>query len=105
MNDKVRIQINDCPHEADAGMTVAAALASCDNNNDGGCTRLSVTGMARAPVCGMGICQECRVSIDGQPHQLACQTLCRPGMQVSTLEYALRESPIDMLESACSTIS
>jgi succinate dehydrogenase/fumarate reductase-like Fe-S protein len=31
----------------------------------------------------MGVCQECRVSIDGQ-RRLACQTLCRDGMQVET---------------------
>ena len=47
-------------------------------------TRRSVTGMLRGPVCGMGVCQECRVMIDGRAHQLACQTLCASGMQVLT---------------------
>jgi succinate dehydrogenase/fumarate reductase-like Fe-S protein len=31
----------------------------------------------------MGICQECRVMIDGR-RRLACQTLCRDGMHVDT---------------------
>jgi succinate dehydrogenase/fumarate reductase-like Fe-S protein len=31
----------------------------------------------------MGICQECRVTIDGQ-RRLACQTSCSAGMQVET---------------------
>ena len=37
-----------------------------------------------APVCGMGICYQCRVTIDGTPHRLACQTLCRDAMEVVT---------------------
>ncbi len=61
------------------GTTVAAALARCGD----GSTRTSVSGMRRAPFCGMGICQECRVTIDGR-RRLACQTLCQAGMQVET---------------------
>ena len=61
------------------GTSVAAALALGSD----GCTRTSVSGQRRAPLCGMGICQECRVTIDGR-RRLACQTLCRDGMQVQT---------------------
>ncbi len=61
------------------GTSVAAALALGGD----GCTRTSVSGQRRAPLCGMGICQECRVSIDGV-RRLACQTLCRDGMRVET---------------------
>lgn len=61
------------------GTSVAAALALAGD----GCTRTSVSGHRRAPLCGMGICQECRVTIDGR-RRLACQTLCRDGMQVET---------------------
>jgi len=32
----------------------------------------------------MGICYECRVTINGEPHARSCQILCRPGMQVVT---------------------
>ncbi|AZC23147.1 MULTISPECIES: (2Fe-2S)-binding protein [Pseudomonas] len=59
------------------GISVAAALAVSGNSR----TRLSCTGSPRAAFCGMGICQECRMTIDGR-RQLACQTLCRDGMQV-----------------------
>ncbi|OWP47962.1 2Fe-2S iron-sulfur cluster-binding protein [Pseudomonas nitroreducens] len=62
-----------------AGTTVAAALVLGGD----GTTRTSVSGQRRAPLCGMGVCQECRVTIDGQ-RRLACQTLCRDGMQVET---------------------
>ena len=34
--------------------------------------RRSVTGEPRAPLCGMGVCAECRVTIDGRV-QLSCQ--------------------------------
>ncbi|SEI18930.1 (2Fe-2S)-binding protein [Pseudomonas asplenii] len=61
------------------GTTVAAALALGGD----GCSRTSVSGQRRAPLCGMGICQECRVSIDGY-RRLACQTLCQDGMRVET---------------------
>jgi sarcosine oxidase subunit alpha len=45
---------------------------------------LSVSGEPRGPLCGMGICFECRVTIDGRAHQRACQIPCRSGMQVWT---------------------
>jgi sarcosine oxidase subunit alpha len=32
----------------------------------------------------MGVCFECRVTIDGEPNQRSCQTLCREGMEVQT---------------------
>jgi D-hydroxyproline dehydrogenase subunit gamma len=46
--------------------------------------RRSVSGEARGPVCGMGICFECRVTIDGEAHVRSCQTLCQDGMDVRT---------------------
>ncbi|PWV64422.1 2Fe-2S iron-sulfur cluster-binding protein [Plasticicumulans acidivorans] len=62
-----------------AGTSVAAALALAGD----GCSRSALNGTRRAPLCGMGVCQECRVSIDGQ-RRLACQTPCRDGMRVET---------------------
>lgn len=38
----------------------------------------------RGPLCGMGICFECRVTLNGRPHERSCQTVCQPGMEVST---------------------
>lgn len=62
-----------------SGTTVAAALMSVGDH----CSRTSISGQRRAPLCGMGICQECRVNIDGL-RRLACQTLCHDGMRVET---------------------
>ena len=62
------------------GSTVAAAVLIS------GVTafRHSVTGQPRAPLCGMGICYECRVTINGEPHARSCQIVCLPGMAVVT---------------------
>ncbi|WP_248796346.1 2Fe-2S iron-sulfur cluster-binding protein [Pseudomonas sp. MWU13-2105] len=71
--------LDGCTLRVAEGTSVAAALALAGD----GCTRTAVTGQRRAPLCGMGICQECRVNIDGR-RRLACQTLCRDGMHVET---------------------
>jgi predicted molibdopterin-dependent oxidoreductase YjgC len=65
-----------------AGSSVAAALRVAGGM---GVARTSVTGQLRAPFCGMGVCQECRVRIDGR-RRLACQTVCADGMRVETSE-------------------
>jgi sarcosine oxidase subunit alpha len=79
----VRITIDDVTVECDRGTSVAAALL-----NRGGPAawhvRTSVTGMPRGPLCGMGVCFECRATIDGQPHQRTCQLPVRDGMEVRT---------------------
>ena len=71
------LHINGQPVQVVSGTTVAAAMAQASMS----VTRTSVSGQPRTPVCGMGICQECRVRINGRV-RLACQTLCAPGMQV-----------------------
>jgi predicted molibdopterin-dependent oxidoreductase YjgC len=76
----VSIKINGQTNNVPAGISVAAAIALSGNLG----TRISISGQIRAPLCGMGICQECRVQINGRAHQLACQTACRPGMEIET---------------------
>ena len=61
-------------------VTVAAALS--DARIDG--FRSSVTGEQRGPVCGMGVCYECRVTIDDVPHRRACLVMVAEGMRVTT---------------------
>jgi len=46
--------------------------------------RKSVSGKPRGPLCGMGVCFECRVTINGQPHQRSCATIVEEGMEVVT---------------------
>ena len=75
----VQIVVNGAPLQVPAGTSVAAALAQRTPST----TRTSVTGEARAPLCGMGVCHECRVRIHGRT-RLACQTVCAEGMQIHT---------------------
>ena len=76
-NRAFTITINGIAVEASTGTTVAAAILQA-----GAVSRRSVHGEPRQPLCGMGICYECRASIDGQAHQRTCQIQCRPGMTV-----------------------
>ncbi|MEH6415914.1 2Fe-2S iron-sulfur cluster-binding protein [Pseudomonas sp. CGJS7] len=73
----VHLRVDGVAVEVPAGANVAAAVALASSR-----FRRSRDGEARAPLCGMGVCFECRVSIDGVAHQRACLTPAREGMQV-----------------------
>ncbi|MCO5112451.1 MAG: 2Fe-2S iron-sulfur cluster-binding protein [Burkholderiaceae bacterium] len=75
----VEVQVGGARVRIPAGSSVAAALAQ----QPPGCTRLSVSGQWRAPLCGMGVCHECRVLVNGR-ECLACQTVCENGMHIAT---------------------
>jgi D-hydroxyproline dehydrogenase subunit gamma len=75
----ITLTVNGSPVTVVAGATVAVAVTIA-----GQACRTSVTGEARAPLCGMGICFECRVRINGTPHRRSCQIVCAPGMEVKT---------------------
>ena len=85
MPDMIEIFIDGAATSVAPGITVAAALAIAAQARAGAAvTRRSVSGQARAAFCGMGVCQECRVTIDGRAHSLACQAMCSSGMRVET---------------------
>jgi len=73
------ITINGKPVRVAEGTSVAAALLMA-----GVPSRHSVHGAARGPFCGMGVCMECRATVNGIAHSLTCQTTCEPGMEVVT---------------------
>jgi predicted molibdopterin-dependent oxidoreductase YjgC len=75
----IELTLDERLYRVPNGVTVAAALRLSGIE----ATRLSVRGEARAPFCGMGICHECRVLVNGQ-RRLACQTLCTEHMTVVT---------------------
>lgn len=74
----IEIFVNGRAHLVIHGSSVAAALLNIGMTH----WRRSISGQPRAALCGMGVCFECRVSIDGLAHQRACQILCTPGMRV-----------------------
>ncbi|HEU5335342.1 MAG TPA: (2Fe-2S)-binding protein [Terriglobales bacterium] len=79
MPDAVRLKINGVEVRVPRGCTVAAAVLLSGRS----AFRRSISGEARGPLCGMGICFECRVRVDGQAHVRSCQLLCRDGMEVT----------------------
>lgn len=80
---RLTLQVDGHSVSVASGSSVAAALALAAGSAQV-VTRRSVSGAARGPLCGMGVCQECRVTINGVRHRLACQTLCTAGMSVET---------------------
>jgi sarcosine oxidase subunit alpha len=80
MSASVELVVNGRTVAAPEGSTVATALINAGELG----FRSSPTNDVRAPLCGMGICYECRVTIDGLAHQRACMTRVRSGMNVVT---------------------
>jgi predicted molibdopterin-dependent oxidoreductase YjgC len=78
--EPVKISLDGADVMVHAGTSVAAAVMSAGMVK----FRRSVTGEARSALCGMGICFECRVTIDGKAHGRSCQIICSDGMVVRT---------------------
>jgi predicted molibdopterin-dependent oxidoreductase YjgC len=79
MPSQVTVTVNGTPVDVPSGATVAVAMMLA-----GQACRISISGEPRGPLCGMGICFECRVAIDGKVHCRSCQVLCEEGMHVTT---------------------
>jgi len=62
------------------GESVAAALLCADE----AVCRKTAFGEGRGMFCGMGVCFDCLVQIDGRPNRQACLTRLRDGMRVET---------------------
>ena len=63
------------PGETVAGALLAAGVRTLRRAEQGG--------DGRGLFCGMGICFECRMVIDGLPNRRACMTQVTPGMRIS----------------------
>jgi hypothetical protein len=68
------------------GQTVAAALAAA-GVRELRQTRRGLDGEGRGIFCGMGVCQDCLVTVDGAPNSRACMTKAAPGMVVAWQEF------------------
>lgn len=75
---EVHFSFEGRPIAARTGQTVAAALIAAGER----CLRIDETGRPKGVVCGIGVCWECRCSIDGVADVRACMTPARPGMAV-----------------------
>ena len=76
---RVEIVLDGVPTDAYEGETVATVLIAEGHH----ATRTTVGGEPRGVFCGMGVCFDCLVVVDGVPNTRACMTWVRDGMQVS----------------------
>lgn len=70
------LEIGAFEGESVAAALLAAGIRTLRNAEPGG--------DPRGLFCGMGVCFECRMMIDGRPNIRACMTPVHPGMHVRT---------------------
>jgi predicted molibdopterin-dependent oxidoreductase YjgC len=79
--ERITVQVDGRPVAAYAGETVAALLLA------EGIRTFRHTAKSDEPrslFCGIGICYDCLVNIDGVPNIRACVTALAPGMLILT---------------------
>ena len=74
----VRATFDGEPIEAEAGSSVAAAIMQ----SRGPAWRTTKSGAGRGLFCGIGVCYDCIVEIDGESGQRACMVPLAEGMDV-----------------------
>jgi len=79
---QVTISLDGRPVVAYAGETVATVLIAEGHR----ATRTTVGGEPRGVFCGMGVCFDCLVVVDGAPNTRACMTFVAEGMDVRRQE-------------------
>lgn len=84
MPDTITVNIDGAPVSVPSGATALAAIFISGKSS----VRRSVGGAPRGPLCAMGICFECRATVNCRRHSRTCQILCAPGMDIRTGESA-----------------
>jgi D-hydroxyproline dehydrogenase subunit gamma len=79
-SDRVRITVDGTVVEVPRGVSLAAALLASGRSR----FRDSISGEPRGPLCAMGICFECVVTVNGRPQVRSCLLDCVDGMEVGT---------------------
>lgn len=69
------------PVPTSAGESVGAALTNAGIRSWRSTRK---AGRPRGLFCGIGICYDCLLTIDGQPNQRACLTPVAPGMRLES---------------------
>ena len=78
---KIAVFLDGRTVEAYEGETVAAVLVVAGQV---AFRKTARSGAPRAVYCGMGVCYDCLVIVDGETNQRACMTSVRDGMQVTS---------------------
>ncbi|MFT7191279.1 MAG: thioredoxin reductase [Dinoroseobacter sp.] len=75
---ETRFTFDGAPVIAKRGQSIAAALTDAGYRS----FRTTAKGEDRGIFCGMGVCQDCLVTIDGAPNKRACVTKATAGIEV-----------------------
>jgi predicted molibdopterin-dependent oxidoreductase YjgC len=81
MSGRVTFTVDGERLEAEPTASLAAALLAAGRRRLRTAPR---SGEPRGLWCGMGVCFDCLVTVDGRPGVRACLTRVRNGMQVET---------------------
>jgi predicted molibdopterin-dependent oxidoreductase YjgC len=77
----ITITVDGAALEAREGESIAAALLASGHR----ATRWTArTGEPRGYFCGMGVCHDCLVVVDGLPNVRACMTPARVGQRIES---------------------
>lgn len=76
----IELTVDGEPIEAPAGQSIGATLLGAGRL----ALRDSPSGSPRGLYCGIGVCFECRVHVEGRGEVLACLTPVQEGMRVTT---------------------
>ncbi|MHB8527108.1 MAG: (2Fe-2S)-binding protein [Candidatus Acidiferrales bacterium] len=82
MPERISVTVNGTRMSVAENTTVLAAVLARATPM----VRRSVSGEPRGALCGMGVCFECRVTINDRRHMRSCQILCGQGMDIRTDE-------------------
>jgi len=80
MGEEVLIRVNGKLIRVRSGTSVASAVLLAAESS----FHRSITDEPRTALCGMGICYECRLTIDGRSNCRSCQILVTHGMKIET---------------------
>ncbi|HEV2488614.1 MAG TPA: (2Fe-2S)-binding protein [Candidatus Acidoferrales bacterium] len=80
MPETISVSVNGRRLDVPRNSTALAAIMMSGTT----IVRRSVGGEPRGPLCGMGICFECRATVNDSPHSRSCQILCEQGMEIRT---------------------
>ncbi|MBN2033534.1 MAG: (2Fe-2S)-binding protein [Deltaproteobacteria bacterium] len=76
---KIKVFVNGQGLVAYHGETVLAALIAAGRRV---LRKSRIDGENRGPLCGMGVCYECLVSVNGSPNRRACMTDVEDHMEI-----------------------
>jgi predicted molibdopterin-dependent oxidoreductase YjgC len=79
-DDKFEIEVDGKTVLARSGQTIAEALLASGVRT----LRITQNQAFRGVYCGMGICYECRMIVNGIPNVRTCTTLVTPGCRITT---------------------